>query len=89
MRVLVVEDEKKLAGFMRKGLEEQGFAVTVSHDGNEAYTLACTEPRSIGVARRIRRRRRLWRDTASLRQALTRCVCRMEGARAPGIEHRT
>ena len=43
MRVLVVEDEKKLAGFMRKGLEEQGFAVTVSHDGNEAYTLACTE----------------------------------------------
>jgi len=43
MRVLVVEDEKKLAGFMRKGLEEQGFAVTVSHDGNEAYTLACTQ----------------------------------------------
>lgn len=43
MRILVVEDEKKLAGFIRKGLEEQGFAVTVSHDGNEAYTLACTE----------------------------------------------
>lgn len=42
MNILVVEDEKKLAGFIRKGLEENGFAVTVSHDGNEAYTLACT-----------------------------------------------
>ena len=44
MNILVVEDEKKLAGFVGKGLEEHGFAVTVSHDGNEAYTLACTEP---------------------------------------------
>jgi len=43
VKIFVVEDEKKLAGFMRKGLEEQGFAVTVSHDGNEAYTLACTQ----------------------------------------------
>ena len=43
MTILVVEDEKKLAGFVAKGLEEHGFKVTVSHDGNEAYTLACTE----------------------------------------------
>ncbi len=28
---------------MCKGLEEHGFAVTVSHNGNEAYTLALTE----------------------------------------------
>jgi two-component system, OmpR family, response regulator len=44
MRLLVAEDEKKLAEFMRKGLEEHGFAVTVSHSGDEAYTLARTEP---------------------------------------------
>ena len=43
MKILVVEDEKKLAGFIRKGLEEHGFTVTTSHDGNEAFTLACTE----------------------------------------------
>ena len=43
MNILVVEDEKKLAGFIRKGLEEHGFGVTVSHDGNEAYALACAE----------------------------------------------
>ena len=43
MKILVVEDERKLAGFIRKGLEEHGFAVTVSHDGNEAHALARTE----------------------------------------------
>lgn len=43
MKILVVEDEKKLAGFIRKGLEEHGFAITVCHNGNEAYTLARTE----------------------------------------------
>lgn len=44
MNILVVEDEKKLAGFIGKGFEEHGFTVTVSHEGNEAYTLACTQP---------------------------------------------
>lgn len=43
MKVLVIEDERKLAGFIRKGLEEHGFAVTVSHDGNEAHALVRTE----------------------------------------------
>ncbi len=44
MRILIVEDEKKLAGFIRKGLEEQGFTVTVCHNGDEAYTLLRAEP---------------------------------------------
>lgn len=44
MNIFVVEDEIKLARFIGKGLEEHGFAVTVCHDGDEAYTLACTEP---------------------------------------------
>lgn len=44
MRVLLVEDEKKLAGFMRKGLEEHGFAVTVCHNGDDAYTLLRADP---------------------------------------------
>ena len=42
MHVLVVEDERKIAGFVRLGLEEQGFTVDVSGDGDEAYTLATT-----------------------------------------------
>lgn len=44
MNILVVEDEKKLARFTAKGLEEHGFAVTVLHHGDEAYALACIEP---------------------------------------------
>lgn len=36
MRVLVVEDEKKLAGFLRKGLIEENFVVDVIHNGAEA-----------------------------------------------------
>jgi len=43
MNILLVEDEKKIAGFIRKGLEEQGFTVAVSRHGDEAYTLACTQ----------------------------------------------
>ncbi len=43
MRVLVVEDEKKLAGFIRKALREDGHAVDMSHDGQEAGELAQTE----------------------------------------------
>jgi len=42
MRVLIVEDERKIAGFVRQGLEEQGFVVEVCGDGDEAYTLATT-----------------------------------------------
>ncbi|MDB6065262.1 MAG: Two component transcriptional regulator, winged helix family [Pedosphaera sp.] len=40
MRVLVVEDEKKTASFIRKALQAESFAVDVSHDGAEALLLA-------------------------------------------------
>lgn len=40
MRILVVEDEKKLAGFMKKGLEEEGYALDVAHDGREGLSMA-------------------------------------------------
>ena len=43
MRILVVEDQPKIAGFIRSGLEEAGFAVTVSRTGEEGYELATTE----------------------------------------------
>ena len=40
MRILVIEDEKKLAGFIKKGLEEEGYALDVAHDGKEGLLLA-------------------------------------------------
>ena len=33
MRILVIEDEKKTAGFLAKGLREAGFAVEIARDG--------------------------------------------------------
>ncbi len=44
MKILIVEDEKKIAAFVRKGLEAAGFVVDVSHHGDEGYTLATTRP---------------------------------------------
>lgn len=44
MRILVVEDEKKIQSFIRKGLTEQGYFVDVSSDGNEGLILAETRP---------------------------------------------
>jgi two-component system copper resistance phosphate regulon response regulator CusR len=40
MHVLVVEDERSLAQFLRKGLEENGHAVDVAYDGEEGEELA-------------------------------------------------
>jgi two-component system, OmpR family, response regulator len=42
VKVLVIEDEKKIASFVRKGLEAQGFVVEVSHHGDEGYSMATT-----------------------------------------------
>jgi DNA-binding response OmpR family regulator len=43
MRILVVEDQKKIASFIRKGLEEQHMVVDVCHDGDAGYDLALGE----------------------------------------------
>ena len=40
MRILVVEDEKKVASFIKKGLEEEGYAVDLAADGREGLVLA-------------------------------------------------
>ena len=40
MRVLVVEDQKKTASFIRKALEAEGFTVDVCHNGENAFAAA-------------------------------------------------
>ncbi len=42
MRILVVEDEEKIAKFIKRGLKEEGYSVDVSFDGKEGYFLAGT-----------------------------------------------
>ena len=44
MRILVAEDETKVAAHIRKGLQEAGYAVDVAADGTEALWLAGNHP---------------------------------------------
>lgn len=43
MRILIVEDEKKVASFIKKGLEEEYYYVDVAHDGKTGLKLALSE----------------------------------------------
>src|SRR4051812_9685498 len=43
MRVLLIEDKKKTAGFLAKGLREDGLAVEIAHDGESGLDLARTK----------------------------------------------
>jgi DNA-binding response OmpR family regulator len=40
MRILVVEDDRKVAGFIEQGLREEGYVVDVARDGDEATRVA-------------------------------------------------
>jgi len=42
MRILVVEDERKIAQFIKRGLKEEGYAVDCVSDGEEGHFLAAT-----------------------------------------------
>jgi two-component system, OmpR family, response regulator len=43
MRILVVEDEKKVASFIKKGLEEDYYSVDIALDGREGSRLAVSD----------------------------------------------
>lgn len=43
MRILVVEDEHKIANSLKKGLEQELYAVDIVYDGSEGYDLASSE----------------------------------------------
>lgn len=40
MRILVVEDEKKVANFIKKGLEEEHYAIDVAYDGETGLVMS-------------------------------------------------
>ncbi len=43
MKVLLVEDEKKISDFVTKGLKEQGFTVDLAENGDDGFYLATTQ----------------------------------------------
>ena len=44
MRILVVEDDRKVASLIVKGLKQEGFAVDHAADGEDGLHLALNEP---------------------------------------------
>ena len=49
MRILIIEDDKKIASFISNGLKQSGFAVDLAYDGEEGLNLALSEPYDAAV----------------------------------------
>ena len=49
MRVLIVEDDRRIAGFVAKGLEQAGLAVDRAEDGREGLEMALSAPYDAAV----------------------------------------
>ena len=49
MRILLVEDDPKIASFVLKGLKAEGFAVDHAADGEKGLDLALTEPYAAAI----------------------------------------
>lgn len=53
MKILIVEDEHKIANSIKKGLEQELFAVDVAYDGIEGYDLAAGEDHDLIILDRL------------------------------------
>src|SRR5688572_7450233 len=53
MRVLVVEDEHKIANAVKRGLEQESFAVDVAYDADEGVSLATSEDYDLVILDRM------------------------------------
>ena len=53
MRILLVEDEHKIARALKKALEQEKYAVDVAYDGDEGYAMATTEPYDAAIIDRM------------------------------------
>ncbi len=69
MRILVVEDEKRLATFIKNGLEEQKYSVDVSYDGETAEYLVMTNEYDLIILDILLPKKNGWEVCESLRNA--------------------
>lgn len=53
MRILIVEDEHKIASAIKRGLEQQSYAVDVAYDGDNGLAMATTEPYDLLILDRM------------------------------------
>jgi two-component system copper resistance phosphate regulon response regulator CusR len=69
MRILVVEDEKKTATFLAKGLREAGFDVAVARDGETGFNFARTSKFNLLIVDIMIPRKDGWTVVKELREA--------------------
>lgn len=53
MRVLLIEDEVKIAKALQRALEQESYAVDVAHDGDSGYAMLTTEPYDLAIIDRL------------------------------------
>jgi DNA-binding response OmpR family regulator len=53
MRILIVEDEHKIAAAIKRGLEQQSYAVDIAYDGDDGLSMATTEPYDLVILDRM------------------------------------
>ena len=53
MRVLVIEDEHKIARALKRALEQESYAVDISYDGDDGHAMATTEPYDVAIIDRM------------------------------------
>lgn len=53
MRILVIEDEHKIARALGRALEQEKYAVDISYDGDDGYAMATTEPYDLVIVDRM------------------------------------
>lgn len=53
MRILVVEDEHKIANALKQGLTQQSYAVDVAYDGDSGLAMATSEPYDLLILDRM------------------------------------
>lgn len=69
MHVLIVEDEHKIAAFIRRGLMEQGFVVDVAEDGEQGLEYALSRKMDLIILDVLLPKRDGWSLVSELRKA--------------------
>ncbi|ESW81586.1 MULTISPECIES: response regulator transcription factor [unclassified Mesorhizobium] len=53
IRILIVEDDRRVSDFLRRGLEAEGFHVSVAEDGREGLAIIRTDPFDLVILDRL------------------------------------
>ncbi|MBI3794431.1 MAG: heavy metal response regulator transcription factor [Nitrospinae bacterium] len=81
MRILVIEDEKKTASYLKKGLSEEGYTVDVAEDGEDGLHSALSEEYDLIILDVMLPKRDGWSVISELRKAGKQTMTLMLSAR--------